>query len=229
LLGARALADAAEAAGSRRLPAQRAGQADREAELRDWATAAKTGPLGECPTPDVVAGDAVRAQWAAELSRLHGSSDPRLWQAAAQQWRTLRRPYTEAYCLLRAADAAVARRLPRAAAVEPLQNALRIAQELQATPLLEQLTSLAERARLPLPAPPSPGRPAPDEYGLTVREREVLALLASGMTNAELASQLFISTHTANVHVSRILMKLGVPNRTRAASVAWELGLAGNA
>jgi DNA-binding CsgD family transcriptional regulator len=228
LLAARALADAGDGSGSRRQAAEGTGQAAREAELLELAAAATTGPCGERPASDVIAGDAVRAQWAAELSRLRGSSDPYLWSEAAAQWRHLRRPYAEAYCLLRAAEAAVARRLPRSSAQEPLQSAARIAQELAATPLLEQVTGLAERARLPLPAAPV-NRSAPDQYGLTAREREVLALLAAGLTNAELASRLFISTHTANVHVSRILMKLGVPNRTRAASLAWAEGLAGQA
>jgi len=53
----------------------------------------------------------------------------------------------------------------------------------------------------------------------------VLALLAAGMTNREIAAELFISEKTASVHVSRILAKLSVPNRTAAAAAAHELGV----
>jgi len=62
---------------------------------------------------------------------------------------------------------------------------------------------------------------------LSAREREVLAVLADGLTNQELAEQLFISERTANRHVSNIFTKLGVRNRTAAARIAIEAGLAG--
>jgi DNA-binding CsgD family transcriptional regulator/tetratricopeptide (TPR) repeat protein len=55
---------------------------------------------------------------------------------------------------------------------------------------------------------------------LTDREREVLALVAAGRTNGEIAGELFISTKTASVHVSNILAKLGVSGRGEAAALA---------
>ena len=65
----------------------------------------------------------------------------------------------------------------------------------------------------------------PTAYGLTPRELEVLALVAEGRTNREIAQGLFISESTAGVHVSNILGKLGVSTRTEAARVALDQGL----
>jgi len=68
---------------------------------------------------------------------------------------------------------------------------------------------------------------APDlaDLGLTAREREVLAGLVAGRTNREIAEALFISTKTASVHVSNILRKLGVANRSEAARLGHRIGL----
>jgi DNA-binding CsgD family transcriptional regulator len=63
------------------------------------------------------------------------------------------------------------------------------------------------------------------QLGLTVREREVLALVALGRTNRQIADALFISENTAGVHVSNILGKLGVKGRGEAAAVAYRLGI----
>ncbi len=76
------------------------------------------------------------------------------------------------------------------------------------------------------PADPA-GVERPPLFILTAREQEVLALLAEGMTNAQLAEVLFISERTANRHVSNIFLKLGVHNRTQAARAAVAAGLAG--
>jgi predicted ATPase/DNA-binding CsgD family transcriptional regulator len=60
---------------------------------------------------------------------------------------------------------------------------------------------------------------------LTAREREVLRLVAEGMSNGQIAQRLYISPKTASVHVSRIIAKLEVSNRVEAAAVAHRLGL----
>ena len=63
-------------------------------------------------------------------------------------------------------------------------------------------------------------------YDLTKREREVLALLVEGLSNAEIAAQLHITVAAVKYHVSNILSKLGATNRTEAAALARQHGLA---
>lgn len=61
--------------------------------------------------------------------------------------------------------------------------------------------------------------------GLTARQAEVLGLLAEGMTNSEIADELFVSHRTVENHVSAVLMKLDVATREAAVSAARERGM----
>lgn len=60
---------------------------------------------------------------------------------------------------------------------------------------------------------------------LSLREKDVLRLIAKGLSNHEIAQRLFISPHTVKNHVSRIYQKLGVDDRTKVAIWAVRLGL----
>jgi DNA-binding NarL/FixJ family response regulator len=81
--------------------------------------------------------------------------------------------------------------------------------------LVEELTARPERARL-----------APELLGeLTDREREVMALVAYGLTNREVAERLVISPATAKAHVSRTMLKLHAHNRAQLVAIAYQTGL----
>jgi DNA-binding NarL/FixJ family response regulator len=70
-----------------------------------------------------------------------------------------------------------------------------------------------------------PSRPAKELTVLTGREREVLALVAGGLTNDEIAARLYMSPATARTHVSRTITKLGARDRTQLVVLAYETGL----
>jgi len=138
---------------------------------------------------------------AAALARLRG---------AAETWRRLEAGHALARTRLLIADACGSLGDADAAAFEraAARNAFEL---LGAAPDLEA----SER------------RPGPGErpFGLTEREAELLALLATGKTNREIGAQLFISEKTVARHVSNIFDKLGVSSRTAATAVALRHGL----
>jgi DNA-binding NarL/FixJ family response regulator len=131
------------------------------------------------------------------------------------------------YARLRQAEALLARRQARAGSAV-LRRAYEAADRLGADHLRRELAMLAQRARIKL-APASdeaPDAPVDDRTGLTPRQLEVLALIAEGQTNREIAETLFITEKTAGAHVSSILARLGVRSRVEAATTAHRLGIA---
>jgi ATP/maltotriose-dependent transcriptional regulator MalT len=163
----------------------------------------------------------------AELARARGREKPDLWLAAAREWESIERPYQAAVMRWHAAEAQVEAG-DRDAAGQLADAALEVAERLGSAWLAEEVTGLIQRARLQAP----PGEPVEasdaadeDPFGLTPRERQVLALIAEGATNRQIGAALFMAEKTASVHVSRILSKLGVRSRTQAAAVAHRLHL----
>jgi DNA-binding CsgD family transcriptional regulator len=175
------------------------------------------------PVRDTVAG--YQALCEAEISRIEGRPDPAAWARAADVWERGGQPYPAAYARLRQADALYSHRTRNAEAAAALRAAYATAYRLGAQPFIREIVALAQRARVPLESP-EPDRsaeieqPAATELStLTERELQVLAEVAAGRTNHEIADLLFISQRTVGVHVSRILHKLQVRTRVQAASV----------
>jgi DNA-binding NarL/FixJ family response regulator len=102
-------------------------------------------------------------------------------------------------------------------------RAAEISGDLGARPLIGAVALLARRAGIRTEGATAAQHVAAP--GLTPRELEVLRLIAAGMSNARIASELFISPKTASVHVSNIMSKLGVASRGEAAATAHKLRL----
>ncbi|MGZ8649254.1 MAG: helix-turn-helix domain-containing protein, partial [Solirubrobacteraceae bacterium] len=217
--------------------AQRArdlGDADavREAILRAEGFVARLEGCAESARPIE---SARLASGRARLARARGAADPELDATAAAAWLAVSRPYPAAIVLLSRAETLLSSG-EREAASAQLVEVLTTARTIGAAWLRAEAEGLAARGRLPVgsaavpvvaPGPVDEGNGG-DPFGLTPRERQVIALVANGATNREIGAQLYMAEKTASVHVSRILAKLDVRSRTEAAAVAHRLGLGGD-
>jgi DNA-binding CsgD family transcriptional regulator len=182
--------------------------------------------LASRPTPPALDPAAQLAHATATLTRL-AEPDPGAWAEAARCWSELGDQWWTAVARLREAEASASTgAMARGAGA--LREAHRLASEMGAEPLLAQVEAVSRRTRLSVDVP---ARVALDttsvrRLGLTPRESEVLALVASGRTNRQIGEELFVSEKTASVHVSNIMRKLGVTSRVDAAAVAQRLGVA---
>ncbi|MGP4112082.1 helix-turn-helix transcriptional regulator [Streptomyces sp. 4N509B] len=164
----------------------------------------------------------------AELISADGGDSAARWAEAVSALEPLELPYHLAWARYRWAEALLTTEgaAGREPASEPLRRAHAVAAALGAAPLRERIERLAVRAGLDLAEGRTASAPPPaDPFGLTRREREVLALVAAGRSNRQIAQELFISPKTASVHVSNILAKLAVSGRGEAAALAHRLRL----
>lgn len=145
----------------------------------------------------------------AEPYALHMTGD---WRAAAAAWKEIGCPYEEAMALADGDEPA------RLAALESFKK-------LGAGPAAERLSqALRATGVRGIPRGPRPST-KDNAAGLTSRQMEVLALMADGFANAEIAERLFISPKTVDHHVSAILAKLDTHTRVEAVTLALQSGL----
>jgi DNA-binding CsgD family transcriptional regulator len=225
-LGLRIQADQAELARARH-PGEPAGEDGTATGLLERLEEAAASPAA-AGLPELAAWHALGL---AERTRHDGRPDPPAWAAAAATWERLGQPYRAAYACYRQAEALMTGPGDRDGAATVLRRAVAITGRLGARPLDAEARALARRARFDLDPSVAATAPADDtrtpaqQLGLTPREAEVLALVAAGRSNRQIAQALFISPKTASVHVSNILAKLGVAGRVEAATIAHRLGL----
>ena len=235
-LGMRAAAELAAAARATRNEARLQEAGELAAPLRDALASLPDSSISKTA-------NAWLCEAAASAARLEDVADPRVWAAAAAAWAAVPDGYRAAEARFREAEAILIRDGTRGAAGPALVEAHAIAVTFGARALVDAVEGLAGRARIALGPGPQATAPefAPDEAAagalvddgarlrevlrLSSREMEVLALVAAGLSNGEIAARLFITRKTAAVHVTHILDKLGVSNRVEAAVVAERAGL----
>ncbi|MEO1059987.1 MAG: AAA family ATPase [Actinomycetota bacterium] len=160
---------------------------------------------------------ALAAEAAAHRAALADEDSVERWSEAVEQWGASGCVLRLLRCRLRLGEAQL-RSGDRSSAEATLLDVVDRAEALGTPVIGAAAQRLLDHAGLTAADEDSPDL-------LTSRERDVLRLVADGRTNRQIGDRLFISPKTASVHVSRILQKLGVDNRTEAAAAARRAGL----
>ena len=137
--------------------------------------------------------------------------------------------YADDTAILSALRAGAVGYLTKDASAEQIETAIRAvhAGQTHLDPAVQaRLVATVTSEGPPGPAPDQAGRAGPPPAGLTSREAEVLTLLASGLSNAEIAQRLFLSNATVKTHINRIFAKTGARDRAQAVRYAYQHGLA---
>lgn len=171
--------------------------------LRDWANLAGPAIANAEGLIRLAAGSLVAARTSLEAAVLGWDARGRIWEST---WARI----DLATCLLRSNRFVDAGRL--------IAEVMETARELGSSPLQVRADDLNRQAR---------GRGSDDEawYPLTVREFEVARQIAAGLTNAEIAAELFVSPKTVSSHVEHILAKLGASRRAEVATWVARIAL----
>jgi len=137
------------------------------------------------------------------------------WRGAAELWEQIGCPYEQALAL---ADGDA----------EAMREALALFERLGAQPAVARMRRrLRQQGIAGIPRGPRPSTRT-NQAGLTMRQLEVLQLMAEGLPNTEIASRLFTSLKTVEHHVSAVLTKLGVHSRAQAVRAASQMALLPN-
>lgn len=217
-LAALALAALADHAAACRLQRDEAGAAAAETAGASWTARAEQLVVGGRGRPGDLGpeGRAWHARSVAEAARLRGVPAVEEWQVALDAFAYGHEPEL-ARCRWRLAESRLAEG-DRDTARSLLEAAAESAARMGARPLQDAIDATQRRTGL--------GRPARGTTAvLTGREREVLVLVAEGLTNREIGRRLHISEKTASVHLSNVMAKLNASSRTEAVTVAHRRGL----
>ena len=173
--------------------------------------------LAQAERPDVVLMDL-------RMPRMEGAEATRQIRAGLPDTQVLvLTTYADDESLFPALQAGARGYLTKDASAEEIEQAIRalVAGETHLDPTVQQ--RLVAAVLDPNPIPDAPAQSLPDD--LTPREAEVLKLIASGLSNAEIAEALVVSHATVKTHVNRIFYKTGARDRAQAVRYAYQHGM----